>query len=55
MIITVPTRPSSRFHVEAWLPLRNREMDQQAREHICHFNMVARLEFKYVLQKHILK
>ena len=25
--LTVPTQPSPRFHVEAWLPFRNREMD----------------------------
>ena len=24
---TVPTQPSPRFHVEAWLPFRNCEMD----------------------------
>ena len=25
--LTVPTQPSPRFHIEAWLPFRNREMD----------------------------
>ena len=25
--LTVPGQPSPRFHVEAWLPFRNREMD----------------------------
>ena len=25
--LTVPTHPLPRFHVEAWLPFRNREMD----------------------------
>ena len=25
--LTVPGKPSHRFHVEAWLPFRNREMD----------------------------
>ena len=25
--LTVRTQPSPRFHVEAWLPLRNCEMD----------------------------
>ena len=25
--LAVPTQPSPRFHVEAWLPFRNREMD----------------------------
>ena len=25
--LTAPTQPSPRFHVEAWLPFRNREMD----------------------------
>ena len=25
--LTVPTQPSPRFHTEAWLPFRNREMD----------------------------
>ena len=25
--LTVPTQPSPRFHVEAWLPFRNREID----------------------------
>ena len=25
--LTVPTQPSPRYHVEAWLPFRNREMD----------------------------
>ena len=25
--LTVPGKPSPRFHVEAWLPFRNREMD----------------------------
>ena len=25
--LTVPAQPSPRFHVEAWLPFRNREMD----------------------------
>ena len=25
--LTVPTQPSHRFHVDAWLPFRNREMD----------------------------
>ena len=25
--LTVPTQPSPRFHVEAWLPFKNREMD----------------------------
>ena len=25
--LTVPTQPSPRFHVEAWLAFRNREMD----------------------------
>ena len=25
--LTVPGLPSPRFHVEAWLPFRNREMD----------------------------
>ena len=25
--LIVPTQPSPRFHVEAWLPFRNREMD----------------------------
>ena len=25
--LTVPGQPSPRFHVEAWLPSRNREMD----------------------------
>ena len=25
--LTAPTQPSPRFHAEAWLPFRNREMD----------------------------
>ena len=25
--LTVPAQPSPRFHVEAWLPFRNCEMD----------------------------
>ena len=25
--LTVPTQPSPRFHLEAWLPFRNCEMD----------------------------
>ena len=28
--LTVPTQPSPRFHVEAWLPFRNREMNYLA-------------------------
>ena len=27
--LIVPGQPSPRFHVEAWLPFRNREMDYQ--------------------------
>ena len=30
--LTVTTQPSPRFHVEAWLPFRNREMDYSASE-----------------------
>ena len=39
--LTVPTQPSPRFHVEAWLPFRNREMDysihlKRGRNISCH-------------------
>ena len=37
--LTVPAQPSRRFHVEAWLPFRNCEMDYftrgKKRELIC--------------------
>ena len=26
--LTVPTQPSPRFHVEAWLPFRNRDLNE---------------------------
>ena len=47
---TVPEKPSPRFHVEAWLPFRNREMDycliirehEMANKHmLCLLNIVV--------------
>ena len=33
--LTVSTQPSPRFHVEAWLPFRNREMDYKPVSQSC--------------------
>ena len=38
--LTVPTQPSPRFHVEACLPFRNREMDYTLNKR--HSKMFAR-------------
>ena len=40
--LTVPTQPSPRFHVKAWLPFRNREMDYYS---VC--TAVTKLPLKY--------
>ena len=37
--LTVPGQPSPRFHVEAWLPFRNCEMDSLHKYHFESFNV----------------
>ena len=41
--LTVPTQPLPRFHVEAWLPFRNCEMDYLKRTRHIHLRTRAEL------------
>ena len=55
--LTVPEQPSPWFHVEAWLPFRNREMDylELIRSHAVHVHNYCMSETEFSIMKIIYK